>query len=203
MKNATPGTAVLGHAAATTFDQTKPYIYLYNGSDVNGGICAHLDYLKLLTAAVGTNSTNQQFNVVVDATNRYSSGGTSYATKAGQAAGYTDVNPLKNVSSVFNVAYVGDTVLSAATAVARTLVAEKLRSSIAVANDRWYFKFGGLTSDAPVGNGYLITTATIVNGVFQCAPIVVPPGYGVAIHIWAAACSVAPSWEFELAWWEE
>lgn len=204
LKNATPGTDVVGHAAATTFDQTKPYILMYNGAAPATGKSAYLDYLKLKTTEVGTNSTDQYFNVDIESGDTYASAGTDYSTKTGVlgAAGYTNINPLVNSSSVFSIIRCGAPVADTAGATARVLAAEKLRSSIAVADDRWLFKFGGLSDGPPTSHNYLISTATIVDGVFQCAPIMVPPGWTVCIYLWAAACSVAPGFEFELAWWE-
>ena len=33
--NPTAGTGILGHAAPTTFDETKPFLYIYNGGSRN------------------------------------------------------------------------------------------------------------------------------------------------------------------------
>src|SRR6185436_3159749 len=68
----TSGTGVIGHAAPTTFDETKPYIVLYNSSTTK---FIYPLFIVFNETAASVGGTVMRFVPCVDNGNRYSSAG--------------------------------------------------------------------------------------------------------------------------------
>ncbi len=202
-KNATPGTGVIGHAAPTTFDQAKPYIVGYNGQ-ASGGRNIYLDYLKLTLVTASVADVGMRINVVVEGVNRYSANGADYSAKAGQAAGYVDMNPLRPQTSAHSILRIGGTcAATAAGATARTLVSVVPRPTIlSVVGDTYLLKFGAVGEMGLQYGGNVIEGTTLANLAFPVAPVIVPPGHSWLVHTWGASQSTGHTWEFEFGWWE-
>lgn len=197
----TPGTGIIGHAAPTTFDSTKPYLLHYNGRP---NIYAIPLYLRLTVTVVSVGNTIMRFTQVLDpgaavnqgvtaalVATRYSSGGTTlvgHSTKSDQGG------PL--ASSV----YAGAVVASSSSAQAATISNQTYRTVIGVVGDVYQFGWGAHESNDPAS---LITTGAAVSNVaYNYAPIVIAPGHCFSIHQWAASQSTGPTFEVEYAWAE-
>src|SRR5579872_3914183 len=74
--NPTAGTGITGHAAPTTFDETKANILIYNGNGL-GGPRIYLQSIKLVETVVSVGGTRMQMNFSTDTGNLFSSGGTA------------------------------------------------------------------------------------------------------------------------------
>src|SRR5262252_11229947 len=77
--NNTPGSALTGHAAPTTFDETKALLYIYN----NSGLTLFPSSLRLKLSNAGTAGTTIRFEQIVDTGNdRFSSGGSTLVVQS-------------------------------------------------------------------------------------------------------------------------
>lgn len=184
----TPGTPISGHAAPTTYDETKALLYVYNGSALNLFPLSLL--LKLTTA--GTNSTTVRFEQTISPTNRVPVGGSSLTPggTGGQGAP-TGV-----------VVTFGAPVIGAAPAARQQLGGWQYRDVIGVVRDVYGFTWGAGNSDL-VQMPQAVTNGTAEADIFVAyAAISVPPGYGFAIHQWSASQTVAMQFDpmrFEFA----
>lgn len=186
-----PGTAVSGHAAATTFDQTKALLYLYNSSSTTSIYPANLR-LKLTNA--GTAGTTVRFTQVIDrGADRYVSGGTNFAP--------LNTNMLMpNASGVSSLRF-GAVVLAANSASSRTIADAEFRSVIGVVKDTYSFVWGAETTGVITS---VPTTGTNVADIcIGFPPIVIGPGAMFAIHQWSASQSGAYQFEFEFDYFEK
>lgn len=163
----------------------------------------NLDYLNFqITAAGGAASTlaSVPFAIVVDATNRFSSGGTSLTSAV------TNPNMDSSVrSSIANVVF-GAITATAATGSARTIVGQRfLRPFISatvatVIGDDITLTFGGVESPGTMS----IVIANMVKQNHSIAPVMIGPGQSALVYVWLtgattpAAISALP----ELGWWE-
>jgi hypothetical protein len=183
--NTTPGTGIAGHAAPTSADATKPFLWIFNG----GQNRLYLDFINIRMTAIGAGATTAEFSVFLD-------------TGATRASGGTQVTP-RNVNSDSVAAsaatvYMGPTVLvnSAAVHVAH----HRLRSVVSVVEDQYNLSFGN------PGYGYsgaVTTTGTaIVNAYASLPPIVVGPGDSFIFVQWSGSQSGAHSMDLEVGYWE-
>lgn len=181
----TPGTGIIGHAAPTTFDETKPYILLYNG----GQNRIYPQYIRLHDTVVSTAATRVQFTVAVDQGNRYSSGGTALAPK--------NCNMDNNFSTGASV-YQGAVVATAASASRRVLDHLVFRGSIDVVEDVYEIVFGASDGGGQGGS----RAATVQDFARLAPPVVVGPGQSLLIHQWAASQSTGPTFQLSFGYIE-
>ncbi len=151
----------------------------------------YLDYAKLLVTVAGAALTQLQAAVLLDAINRYASGGT-------EITAYTkNVNMFSNVDSIAKV-YYGATAAAASAAV-RQIGRAVLRGAIPVVNDQYVLSFGGgescMAASAIGGTG-------IIAQAYNFAPVVIGPQQSALIYLWGAAMTTSPSTEHEIAWHE-
>jgi hypothetical protein len=177
----TPGTAISGHAAATTLDKTKALLHLYNsGQKIIQPIA-----LRLKLENAGTAGTTVRFTQELDkGPTRWSSAG-SELTPVGTnlAAGTSGA-----------VIHFGAAVLSAATSACRIVGDARYRNVIGVVEDTYLFSWG-VPSAGPITN--LTTLSTGVSSIGISYPaITVNPGENFSIYQWAASQSAA--YQFEL-----
>lgn len=184
----TPGTGVIGHAAPTTFDQTKAYIYLYNAATAN--VCIYPQFLQLHNTVVSVGDTRVQFTIVIDSTNRYSSGGSNLTV--------SNTNMNSSTATIATTAKVGAAVLATNTAGSRTLGNVVFRGTIDVVEDTYEIVFGGLGGGSSTGS----RVATVLDASRTFAPICIGPGQGLAIHQWAGSQSTGPTFEAIFGWIE-
>ena len=173
-----PGTPVAGHPAATTFDQTKAYVYLYNAGAKN----VYPVRLRLQLTNAGTAATTVRFEIVLDkGADRFSSGGSTFAPiNVNMASG--------SISGVAQVR-VGAVVLATNTASSRTIGDAFFRNVIGVVSDTYQIAFG---EDVTTPQSAVASNGTSVyNGTIVLPPCVVPPSGILAIHQWSTSQSGA------------
>src|SRR5579859_6094362 len=158
----TPGTGIIGHAAPTTFDQTKAYILVYNAGNLN----IYPMYLRLHTTVVSAgDSTGPIFwTQVLDTGNRFSSGGTALTPNN---CNYASLNASGAVITV------GAVVCTSNTSKSRTMAHKTFRpGTVDVVHDQFIFLWG-----APaMGTPQLLPTTTASTYAESFAPLVITPG---------------------------
>lgn len=185
----TPGTGIIGHAAPTTFDQTKAYLLCYNP----GPNVVYPLYLRLHDTVVSAgDSTGPMFYTqVVDLGNRFSSGGTALTPN--------NANPASQNKSKA-VITVGAVVCTANSNASQTMFHKTFHpGTIDVVHDQLFFTWGA----AILGSPQLLPTTTASTYAESFGPIVVPAGYSFLIHEWAAAQSTGPTYEVEFGYMEK
>lgn len=185
----TPGTGIIGHAAPTTFDQTKAYVLVYNSGTAN----IYPMYLRLHTTVVSAgDSTGPIFwTQVLDTGNRFSSGGTSLTPNN------TNFGSSNKSGAIITV---GAVVCSANTAASRTIAHKTFRpGTVDVVHDQFIFLWGAPTMGTP----QLLPTTTASTYAESFAPVVIPPGASFLIHEWAASQSTGPTLEVEFGYAEK
>ena len=175
----TAGTGIIGHAAPTTFDETKPYLVLYNASTTNRVYPQFITFYETVASAGGA---RVQFTIATDTGNRRSSGGT--------AAVVNNVNQDDSTTAAATV-YVGAVTASAASSSRRLLGNYPFRGTIDIVEDSYTLWFGG----AGAGYGSGSRVATVQDHARCLPPIVVGPLQSLLVHQWAASQSTGPTFE--------
>jgi hypothetical protein len=188
--NPTIGTAVaLQIAAATTFVATAPNITVRN-TDVAGGKDIILKRLTLLYVTAGTGITSVDMAVVVDNTNRITSGGTAITPNNVKVD-----SPNTTIASML-IAGASAIVAAAAGAGTRLVGRAKLFVGAVAVGQVYKISFGSDLNAGSISNGNALT------GAQDFAPIVIPPGCMALIYLFNAGATVAPTYEFMLEWTE-
>lgn len=196
--NATIGTGII-HALTTAFSATAALFCLRN-TDAEGGQRIYLDYVRLTTGATAiamTAATSIEAAVTIDNTNRYSSGGTSITP--------ANVNMDSSRATIAQINF-GAVVLTAASGsvrqVARAAVPRRAAPAL-VTGDQIMFNFGQM--DAPgIGVAGAAAPATAAaNFYVPMPPVVIGGGDSLNFHLWyPAGATTAPTYEFDIGWWE-
>lgn len=190
--NPTPGTGIVGHAAPTTFDDTKPYLYVFNA----GQKTIYPMYLRLTVTVVPTGTTSMRFTQALEPPNataatKYVSGGTVLAS--------VNSNVQSNNPSSAQIA-AGAVVASAKSATRRVVCNQTYRTVIGVVGD--VYQLCWATHDQ-IDPASLITTGTAVaNVAFGYPPVAIGPNSSFLVHQWASGQSVGPTFEIEFAYCE-
>lgn len=187
--NTTMGTGIaMGIQAA--FSDTANVLFVIRNLAVINGPNIHMDYIRLLNTAAGLTSTSCNLAVVLDTGNRYSTGGTQLFP--------LNMNTALGSQSVADLRY--NCTATAATAkrqVSRAVVKTQAAPCFTI-GDQIYLNFGSNAS----GMGAL-SGAAAINISIDCGPCCVAPNSSMLIHMWNPGnATTAPSWEFELGWWE-
>lgn len=186
-------TGVLGHAAATAYDATKPTIHLANTNyaDETGGKHVYVDYVKLCVMVTGTNNTDQMYSVAVDRdSGSAGSNGTAYTP--------LNANLLSAATSGVTVR-MGAVTAATASAYKRVIYQGYLRSAKVVLGDRYKINFGGNSPGLP---GMLLASGGAqTHMVEHCGPWIIPPASIGMFHLQATAESVAPNFDIEVGYW--
>ncbi len=187
----TPGTGIIGHAAPTTFDETKPYLLLYNGESQPISPV----FLSLHDAVPSLGGARMQLTVVIDDGDRYASGGTNLTvnkverpTVGVASLGVAPETATQSAISTTTKLKVGAVVAAAASATRRVIDHVVFRGSIDIVEDVYSLYFGG-------SDGVGSRAATVADFSRSTAPIVVNPGQTLLIHQWAAAQSTGPTFQ--------
>ena len=179
--NPTAGTGILGHAAPTTFDETKANLLIYNP----GPNRVYLQSIKLVDTAVSVGGTRIQTNFSLDYGNLFTSGGTALVKNNVNADSGNGSQAILTAGAV---------VVGAATANRRLLGNHVLRgANIDVVWDVFEFVFGavgGSSSGAAQGT----TVAQFITT--HLHPIVIGAGQMFKMVIWAASMSTGPTFEY-------
>lgn len=183
----TPGTGIVGGAAVTTFDQTKPHVFLYNSGLLN----IYPLYIRAHTTVVGVGNSIANWTFTTDVGNLLTSGGTALT-----------INNTNGISANKSQAIitVGATTCAAATAAARIVGHQMVRAALEVVHDCLQFNFGGSEQCDPmslIGNSTTLSHTTV-----NFAPVVIGPGQCFKATRWAASQSTGVTLELEIAYVE-
>lgn len=196
--NPTVGTGII-HALTTAFSATAALFCLRN-TEAEGGKRLYIDYVKLITGATAiamTAATSIECAITIDNTNRYSSGGTSI----------TPINP--NMDSAVGPSAqlnFGAVVLSAASGSVRIAGRQAFPRRAApamVTGDQFMWDFGSTNDPAvtPIGSATPATAPAFFYA--PMGPVIIGGGDSLNFHLWyPAGATTAPTYEFEIAWWE-
>jgi hypothetical protein len=186
----TPGTGIAGHAAPTTLDDTKPYVWLMSNYTASDGKRVYLDYMRTWVTAAGTNGTNLRYGMKLDtATTRRSSAGTAMTANGVSLTSST-------AASV--TAYQGAVVAAAATNAQRLISHGLIRTVINVIGDQYLFTFG---RGQQLGAGMVTEGTAQVHQHFACPPVVLGPTDQFLFHFFSGSQSAASSHEVEIGFW--
>lgn len=181
--NPTAGTGILGHPAPTTFDETKPYLNIYNGNSA-GGSNIYVQRILLVDTVVSVGDTRTQFNFTIDNINRYTSGGTALSV--------ANTNMLSGTTSGASI-FAGATVAPAAGSARRLLGNYVIKgANIDVVWDQVEFVFGSTGGST---GGLLTPTTTATHFTRYMPAIVIGPGQSFLMYQWAASQSTGPTYE--------
>lgn|SRR3990167_8448198 len=192
-QNATPQTAIAGHAAPVVADlYTKPYVHLRNNNTTANGTRMYLDFICLEVTAAGAGATNATWAAELDSgASRYSSG---------TVVTLSAIVPNLQSSDTSNAQiYIGPTVASAATASAREIGHGNLRTVVPVVGDRYLWDFGN--TDKNLGSMIVGGTA-VANIVVPMPPVILGPTDQFLLHLMGVSQSGAHSYEVRMGWWE-
>ena len=183
--NATIGTA-LTYAIQTSFSATVAALLIVNASAKR----VYLDYIRMLLTIAPASATAGDWAVVIDPTNRFSSGGT--------VLGGANTSMLATANGAPGASAYWTPTVAAAGANARTVARGKLRTVIPVAGDTFIWQFGMPPQTSQVING---ANPTIL--AFGVPPVVLPATSTMLLHLWFVAnAATAPTFEVEVGWWE-
>jgi hypothetical protein len=187
-----PGTGLLGHAAPTTFDETKAIFYCYNGE--NSNLSIYPTFLRLTMTVLPVGNTMQKFTTILDQGNRFS------AYVAGNALPLVNQNQNSQNASAAQIG-AGAITLTAATSSRRIVSHRLFRPVIGVVGDVYQFSYG---------SGELVDPSALpVDGtarahvMYILPPLVIPPNTMLAIHAWGATFSTGATYEFEFGYTEK
>lgn len=190
--NATPlaGTA---QAITTAFSATAVPLVMVNGSSTVR-VIPH--YIKLTNTAAGASSTSSAFAISIDSANRYSSGGTDITTLI------YNCNSALGPSSVVSTLRIGTVTAAAAGGGTRYVSHGQLKVQAApcwTVGDEIKILFQGDDADMGPLNG-----AAPLRIAQNVGPVVLGgQNSSLILHLWNVAnATTAPSWAFEIAWWE-
>lgn len=177
----TPRTGIIGHAAPTTFDETKAYLLVYNGGTKN--VIMHS--IAMLDTVVSVGDTQTGFTMTGDVGNLFSSGGTAMTVNN------TNLGSTNKATGV--VITCGAVVCSAATS-ARAILGDYVfrGANVDVVWDQFEFVFGGVSNTPPTTPTPTTLAAHFTRNV---APLVIPPGFCFKLHQWAGSQSTGPTFQ--------
>lgn len=189
--NATPLTGV-AQAITTAFSATAVPLVMVNGSSTVR-IIPH--YIRLTCTAAGSTTSSSAFAISIDANNRYSSGGTDISGLI------YNCNTALGPSTAVSVLRIGAVTAAAAGAGTRYVSQGQLKVQAApcwTVGDEIKLMFG---DDGDPGPSSGTTTLTICKNV---GPVVLGgQNSSLLLHLWNVAnATTAPSWAWEIAWWE-
>jgi hypothetical protein len=188
----TPATGIAGHAAPTTLDDTKPYVWLMNTHTAAEGKRIHLDYLRTWVTAAGTGGTALRYGIKTDT-------GTARRTSAGTLMTNTNVNP-QSTNTLSATVYQGAVVAAAASSAVRIATHGLIRTVINVIGDEYLFLFGeGAQANAGAPSEGTLQLKTI----HTCPAIVLGANDQFLFHFFSPSQSAASSHEVEIGCWVE
>ncbi len=178
--NPTAGTGILGHAAPTTFDETKAFLYIFNA----GSKTIYPVSVRLVDTVVSIGGTRIQFNQTLDLGNKFSSGGTALTVNNTNGASTTTTGATITAGAV---------VLTAATSRRKLLGNQVIKgANIDVVWDQIEFMFGTTGGS----QGGMLTPTTVAQWyTVPCPAVGISPGWGWALYQWAASQSTGPTYE--------
>jgi hypothetical protein len=188
-------TTLAGHAAPVLVDadatMTKPLVFVRVPAGVTSRL--YLDFIELDVITAGASGTADNWAAQLDTgTTRYSSGGTAL----------TIVNPNMQSSNTSVLATTsallgGAVVVGAEGANVRELGHGQIRAAIAIAGDRYCFKFGGENDTL---GGVVATAAS--RHVINMPPVILGATDQFLLALYAPSQSAAAVYKLRMGWWE-
>ncbi len=192
--NATLGTGT-AMGIQTAFSATANVLLVMRNGSATKRIIPH--YIRLVNTAAGASTTSSNVAVVLDTANRYSSGGTDLTGNIANAI--SSVAPSGSAVDVlrFNCT-------AAAAVAARTLGRAILKTQAApcwTVGDEVMITF---TDHDAGGQGGALSGSAPIAITKNFGPVILQgQNHCLLVHMWNPAnATTAPSWEFEIAWWE-
>lgn len=190
--NPTMGTGIATAAATTAFSDTAALLVMSNSSVSATGPTIYLDYMRFICTAAGTGATSFNVAVVIDTTQRYSSGGTAL----------TNVNASTGFSTT-GIASIHFGAVVAASAFSKRQVSRFILKTQAapcmVVGDQYFMNFGSNSTALGALNGAAASQFAVDLGPVALAP---NGNHSVLIQPWWPSMSAAASFECEIGWWE-
>lgn len=177
--------------ASATHGQNVPVMYIQNKgvpSDPNAK-SIYLKYLRMIVTAAPTSATAWSMSIRADNTPRYTSGGSLIAP--------VNMNTGSSLASNALIYFGAIVTTPLPSAAARLLTNTQIQSTIPVVKDQWMITFGDPSMPTNV-----LTASAAKNITVPCGPIILAPGWNLAIAMWGASNAGAPAWEFELGYAE-
>lgn len=186
----------IAHALTTSWSATAALFVLRN-TDAEGAKRLYIDYIKLhLVSATPTAATSIESAVVLDTTNRYSSGGSAITPVN------SNVDSASATISALNFGAITAAAASAPRLIARNRFPHRAPPAI-VQGDTLIFNFGRVESFGLAPSGSATPATAPAMFVTSCGPAVLGGGDSLVFHLWyPAIATTAPSYEFEMGWWE-
>jgi hypothetical protein len=183
----TPGTGIAMGIQTSFSDTANVLALLYNG----GAKRVVMDFLKLICTAAGTTTTSSHVAIKIDNKDRYTSGGDDI-TPAQPDGG---VQPSSITKCRFGI------IVANAVGVPRIVGRDAVKVVAApcwAVNDQVMITFGTMGQQS---GGIAAATAGKIP--IALGPAIIRPGWSLLVHLWNIAnATTAPSWEFELGYWE-
>lgn len=177
--------------ASATHAQNVPVLYLQNSAPATDpdSPCIYLHHLRMIVTAAPTSASVWNMSVRADNVPRYTSGGSRILPVNVNTCRGNDTNALFYFGAVVTT--------NLPSSSARLLCNTQIQSTIPVVKDVWHITFGD-----SVMSSSILTASAAKNINVPCGPIVIAPGWNIAIGMWGASNAGAPAWEFELGYSE-
>ena len=194
--NPTPFTGIAATTSIVTFAETAGAVgvtlFVKNNEPRTSQTMKriYLDSIKLLCTAAPTSATNWQYAITIDDSPvRYNTGGSAISP----------VNPNGDSNSA-SIAQIYFGAITTAVPTNRRLVARgTLKPTIPLVFDQFI-----IISGSPEGGGSFGGASGVFSKVVEgCPPIIIGPQQQLSLTMWGTSNAGAPSWEFELGWWEK
>jgi hypothetical protein len=192
----TPGTGQAMTTLQTSFNPLRCYLQFQVPNIGDAKVRVFLDYIRLMCTVAGTASTTFQAALVVDYKRA--------TTTAGTLSLGTNVNNAYSRNNAIAQVWAGDITIAAASTLARTVFRTQMRTATAptlAVGDLYSFDFGEVSQQS-LFQGTTTPAAAASSYPHYTGPLILSSDSTVSLHIWGAAMTAAPSFEFEVGWWE-
>lgn len=197
--NPTIGTAV-AYGAQTSFSDTASGLFVIKNGDSPSRWDSkriYLDYLRLDLTTAPASTVSMEFAVKLDNIIRVPTGGSATITPVNTNIDDTRVS----VGQMYAFSAAAATV-PASGAQARTVARAHISTSLGIVGDEYLIQFGGV--DVAPSSGALtaarLTQPTRIVG--NAAPVIIGPQQYAVIYMWWLTAGSAPSFEYEVTWFE-
>jgi len=191
--NPTVGTGLTWVAAQTSFVDTGPNFWIHNNENTSTGRTLFLDYIKLVSTAVGTAAVSWQYAVILDPIPRTITTNNFLAiTPKSENSGTSAIaTPTINVQNSATAS-----VLSASSG-SKVIAARGMVGGVNIAGHVYTVAFGDLSLGGGTP-GATDTAAAPGRSADLSPPIAIAPGHDCSIYFWAPSSSASINPEFEL-----
>jgi hypothetical protein len=215
----TIGTGQLGPTATAFAATTSAFLCIQNTAGAGSNVFVYPDLARFLVsvADVVSAGSSLQYALVLDQALRYSSGGTQLVTPGtyannngptqssrigatplgGQATGAKSYGPQ---AAIFAGALVLTAESANAVRIGRGIIKVAAASPVCVVADEYFFSFSN-SYDSGAGQSKIGTTAAIYRQNPGLVGGIGPQG-SLALHLWEANQTTAPTLETDIGWWE-